>query len=1276
MGQGAYAYGGEPVKNTVEFTINGVSYTVQDEIPPETSLNVFIRDHAKLRGTKSMCHEGGCGVCIIAAEIRGETLAVNSCLVPVLICNGWKIKTIEGIGNKKMGYHRIQSALAGMNGSQCGYCSPGMVMNMYSLMEENKSLTMKKIENSFGSNICRCTGYRSILDAFKGLASDAEPQLSRHIQDIEEAYKFKTCPKSGKPCKGDCEDIESKNEIVELTKLEEIHMIMYDIQFHKVLTIEKLFNVFTNNPNATYVLNGGNTAHGVYRLERPQIYVDINDISDLHRVENDANGLILGGNVTLSVVKTTFKKLSKNNGFQHLQYMANHVDLIASVAVRNIGTIAGNLMIKHKHHEFPSDLFLMLETVGTEIHILESPGQKKSINFMQFLETDMNHKIIYSIMIPALKPEYVYRSYKIMPRAQNAHAHVNAGFLFKLDARQMILEKPNIIFGGIRHDFLHATETENFLNGKSLSDKSVFKQAMELLDSELKPDRVLPDYSPEFRKTLAQGLFYKFALDMMSNTVNEKYRSGGHMLKRDLSSGKHDYDTDKKLWPFNKPVPKMESIYQTSGEAEYVNDIPSQPNEVFCAFVSTEYANGKVVSVDAKDALEMNGVVAFLSAKDIPGKNLSISAASKEMLLDFDEVLFVEKDIQYAGQPIGVIVAKTHTLANEAVKKVKVRYADALKTKPILTLKDVIASMDNSRILPLVNVPAKRKGTDIVQVIKGEFECGNQYHFTMEPQSCVCIPTEDGIDVYPTSQFIDLTQTSIATCLGIPNNRININVRRLGGGYGAKISRNALVSCACAVVSYVLNRPARFIMSIESNMITMGKRIPARQEYEVGVDTEGVIQYLNSKTWHNSGCSYNEYSAPFVRLHIDSCYDASTWNLEGSDAKTNVPSNTFCRAPGSTEAIAMTENIMDHISHVLDKDPTEVRLNNMTAESKETLMKMIDQIKMSSDYDARVRSIRLYNNDNRWKKRGISLIPIKYPLELWGQFNALVSIYARDGTVSVVHGGIEMGQGIHTKVAQVAAHTLGIDLDMINVKPSNNMAAPNNSVTGGSLTSESCAHATLKACKELMDRLEPIRKELGNPTWQELVLAAHLKNVDLCAHYMLANDPQKGYPIYGVTVAEVEIDVLTGQHLIRRVDLLEDVGVSMNPEIDLGQVEGAYIMGVGYWTSEDLMFDPKTGLLANYRTWNYKPPGAKDIPIDFRVSFLRNAPNPIGVLRSKAVGEPPLCMSYGVLIALRDAINSARKDAGNTNKWFQLDGPITNEKILMHSLTTKDLMTF
>ncbi|KOC64413.1 Aldehyde oxidase 2 [Habropoda laboriosa] len=1247
-------------------------FSVKEDIPPNTSLNIFIREHAKLRGTKAMCHEGGCGACIVSVKVKGETMSVNSCLVPVLICNEWAIKTIEGIGNKKEGYHTLQAALAGKNGSQCGYCSPGMVMNMYSLMQ-GKQLTMKEIENSFGSNICRCTGYRPILDAFKSYASDAPKEMVKDIQDIEELFKIQICPKNGLPC----ENGRNGCHTLLQTTNNKINMELDGSEFHKVLSIEDLFAVFKNNPNASYVLHGGNTAHGVYRLKTPDMIIDINDIPDLRRISKEKDTLTIGSNISLTVAMETFQKYSQEPNFEYLQHFVKHIDLIASVPVRNMGSLGGNLMIKHMYPEFPSDLFLILETAGATLHIVEADGKKTNMTLLEFLDFDMKHKIIYSIVLPALSKEYEYRSYKIMPRAQNAHAHVNAGFLFKLDGAGKVLERPNIIIGGINKEFRHALNTEGFLVGKSIFDRNVVKEALQKLDAELNPDHVLPDYSPKFRKTLAQGLFFKFILSVKPEIIEPRARSGGSLLERELSSGKQEFNTDKNLWPLNQPLPKLEAIYQTSGEAQYTNDIPPMANEVFCAFVLTTVPNGKVKSIDASEALKMKGVIAFYSANDIPGKNLFIPAAAQEMMMNFDEVLFADQHIEYAGQPVGVIVATTQLLAINATQKVIVSYADAAPEKALLTIEDVIAKNDESRLLQSGSVVPETKGNNVKHVVKGEFRSGGQYHYTMETHTCVCVPIEDGIDVYAATQWVDLTQVAIAECLGVKNNSINIQVRRLGGGYGAKISRATHVACACALVCYKLNRPARFVMSIESNMMAIGKRYDTRQEYEVGVDDNGLIQYLESKHWGNSGCNFNEFHAPLVVEHMKSCYEFSTWSSKGFEVKTDLPSNTYCRAPGSTEAIAMVENIMEHIAKTVGRDPLEVRYANMKEVHKDVLQPMIEELCQNADYEMRKRAVNTFNNENRWKKRGIALVPLMYPLATWGQFHAHVAVYARDGTVSVTHGGIECGQGINTKVAQVAAHTLGIDLSLITVKPTNNLTAPNNSVTGGSIASETCAYATMMACKELMKKLEPIKAELKNPTWKDLVFTAHSKDVDLCSRYMFTTkDDIKSYPIYGATIAEIELDVLTGQHIVRRVDIVEDAGRSMNPELDLGQVEGAFVMGLGYWTSEDLIYDSKTGQLTNTRTWNYKPPGAKDIPVDFRVYFCRNGSNPFSVLRSKATGEPPLCMGYVILIAIRNALNSAREDAGDKNPWFKLDGPVTNERILLNSLTNKEQMVF
>ncbi|GBP91387.1 Xanthine dehydrogenase [Eumeta japonica] len=350
----------------------------------------------------------------------------------------------------------------------------------------------------------------------------------------------------------------------------------------------------------------------------------------------------------------------------------------------------------------------------------------------------------------------------------------------------------------------------------------------------------------------------------------------------------------------------------------------------------------------------------------------------------------------------------------------------------------------------------------------------------------------------------------------------------------------------------------------------------------------------------------------------------------------------------------MAEYIMERIAYNLGKDPLDVRLVNMAKEDN-PVPELIQRLKTDANYDSRMTEIIEFNKQNRWRKKAMKLLPMTYGLFYLGNYSVIINIYHSDGTVVVTHSGIEMGQGINTKTAQVCAHMLGVPLDKISVKPSNSFATPNAMVTGGSIGSESVAFATVKACQKIMKKLEPIREKLKNPTWEELIKEAYNDGVDLQDTYMAVPVKEiKPYDVYGVVILELELDVLTGNHEVLRVDLLEDTGRSLSPEIDVGQIEGAFIMGLGYWTYERLIYDEVTGELLTDRTWTYKPPGIKDIPRDMRIYFRRNTKNEFGVLQSKATGEPALCLAVVVTHALREAAQAARLDVGLPDQWVHI----------------------
>ncbi|XP_059485744.1 xanthine dehydrogenase-like [Neocloeon triangulifer] len=329
-----------PTALEVTFTLNGKQVTVGNEVVEGTSLNTYIRDVAKLKGTKFMCTEGGCGACVVAATIehpvtkQKQTLSINSCLVPVFACHGWDIRTVEGIGNKRDGYHPVQANLAQFNGTQCGFCSPGMVMNMYSLVADGKTPTMAEVENAFGGNLCRCTGYRSILDAFKALAKDATPMMKKQCADIEDMYKI--CSKTGLACSGSCKKDSNFEEIVPKS------VKIPAANWYKVTTLNDLFSVITSLGATVYQLSAGNTAEGVYRHYNRQFdaRIDVKDVPDLRTI-NTSGGFTVGANVTLTEAIAAFKTQAAITGYSYLTELANHLDVVANTSVRNNYKVPG-----------------------------------------------------------------------------------------------------------------------------------------------------------------------------------------------------------------------------------------------------------------------------------------------------------------------------------------------------------------------------------------------------------------------------------------------------------------------------------------------------------------------------------------------------------------------------------------------------------------------------------------------------------------------------------------------------------------------------------------------------------------------------------------------------------------------------------------------------------------------------------------------------------------------------------------------------------------------
>ncbi|XP_046360646.2 indole-3-acetaldehyde oxidase-like [Haliotis rufescens] len=1267
-----------PLKSSVTFTINGISYTVGNQYAAALSLNEFMRSQGVSYGTKVMCMEGGCGVCLVTTTLYDpitkavQTYTVNSCLMPLYTCDGMQVTTIEGLGNPWDGLHPLQDRLAQYNGAQCGFCSPGHVMNMYGMLKRTPNPTMQQVENAFDATICRCTGYRSILDAMKSFASDAPPSLPGGTIDIEELDK-KICSKTGKTCTGRCSsEGQTDPEHVPL------HIVLQGSQWYKPTTRQQLYALLGQHKGDKYRLVFGNSGSGVYKEIGPWMYdvlIDLRGIQEFYSISEDSSKVMFGPCISLTNMMEVFEKNSTNPGLSYFRDFASHVANIANTGVRNLGSWAGNLMLKNLHTEFPSDVFTMFETVGATLFIGSSDGTEKSYSLIDFLNLDMKGKVILSVTLPTFPSGDVYvKTFRVTPRHQNGHAYVTAGFRLQLNRNNnfTLKTKPSLVYGGINKTLVHASNTEAFLQGKHLGDPSVLKAAIASLSAELIPDTTAGLSSPAYRKNLAICLFYKCVLGMCGEKAGSRFQSGGTNLMRPVSSGTQTYDSRKDEYPLTQPMTKADATLMTSGRVQYVADIPPAPNEVAASFVISSVGNAEIDTVDTSAALSYPGVLKYISADDIGTNRNNFREPSAGGV----EELFCSGQVLYSGQPIGLIVAVDKPSADTAASMVKVTYKNV--QPPIITMEEAIQKNsifpNVAKELKVGDAAAAIAGSD--KQITGTIKMKQQYHFHLETQFCLGYPAEDGVGVHlhSATQWSDGVQQAVARLLNIKDSSVSVEVKRLGGSFGGRITRANMTACAAALATQIMKRPVRLAMNFHTNMKTVGKRIPYLANYTIGINNDGKLQGIQLTAHADCGISPNDNRFALFPRYMDNAYYCPAWDFKPVALKTNLPTNTPCRSPACVPSMFIMETMMDHAAKVLNMDPLTFRKLNLfnkgqTAVSGLVLKycnikEIVTQLETSADVKARKQLVAAFNQANRWKKKGIEVMPLRWNLNYTHvDYNVYLTVYHGDGSVALSLGGVDVGQGLNIKMMQICAFELGIPIDTIKIKPTTTLANSNSFTTGGSHTTEVNALGVVQCCQQLKTRIAPVKAKMVNPTWQQLVAQCYKQGVDLSARS--STNPTGDFCNYntcGAVCTEVEVDILTGENQITRVDILYDCGDSMNPDIDIGQAEGGFVMGLGYWMTEQMIFDPTTGTALTDGTWEYKPPMGKDIPIDFRIQFLKNAPNPLGVLGSKTVGEPPVCMASSALFAVKHAIEAARKDMSQ-DTFFPLDGPATVEMI-------------
>lgn len=840
------------------------------------------------------------------------------------------------------------------------------------------------------------------MTAVKTFAADENPI------DIEELCKLK--------CLNSPKDFETYSKSLEITQK--------DIKWSSPSNLDQLLDLIAENKSIKYRFLGGNTGSGVFKNDGPySLYIDFKNIPELFKIERKSEELVIGSGVSLSKMIEIFSQHQKFQDFEYLSIISNHLSKIANIAVRNSATWAGNLMLKHQHPDFPSDIFISFLTTDPILTIIDSDRKKFNSNLNDFLTLDMNGKIIYSISFKKLeKSKNFIRTYKIMPRHRNAHAYVNAGFRFEIDPQTSLIQNnPRIIFGGISSKFIHASKTEEFLSGKSIKDFQVLKESFKILFEEIEPDQNPVYSSTGYRKSLSVSLFYKFLLEIKEKNLSLKLKSAYESImdQRHVSTGQQKYPTNPDLFPITKNIPKLNAYSQASGEASYAYDLKPLAGQLYGAFIQSSLANCRIESIDSSEAAKAPGVVRILFSQDIPGQN---NFVPKTFFSLIPEKLFCDDYIDYAGQSLGLVVAETHEQAVQAAKMVKITYKDI--KKPILTISEAIET-SNFHPKPCPDFVLGNFDEELEKSafkVQGEFSMEGQYHFFMENHVSICSKNDEGYEIYSGTQWTEYVQSGVAQVLGIQDcSSINVKVKQLGGSFGGKVTRANLPATAAALACKILHRPVRVALNLDDCISLVGKRPPWLSRYKVGFNEKGKILALQVEYYADRGCTPNDALMSEGVENADNVYNIKNWRIVCNLVKTNLPANTTMRSVETVPTIGTIEYIMEHVAKELKMSPLQVRQENMYTKEDMTIHnrplnyfnvdRIIEDLRQSSEYDRRLNEVEKFNSENRWKKRGISIVPIKWAVaSLNAFFTATVSIYAFDGSVSVEHGGVEMGK--------------------------------------------------------------------------------------------------------------------------------------------------------------------------------------------------------------------------------------------------------------------------
>ncbi|WP_022706798.1 xanthine dehydrogenase molybdopterin binding subunit [Paracoccus zeaxanthinifaciens] len=737
-----------------------------------------------------------------------------------------------------------------------------------------------------------------------------------------------------------------------------------------------------------------------------------------------------------------------------------------------------------------------------------------------------------------------------------------------------------------------------------------------------------------------------------------------------------------------------------TGRAEYTDDL-NEPSGLAHAYLGlSECAHGRILSADYTDVLAHPDVLGVLTAADLPGVN-DVSPNGKD-----DDPILADGMVHFLGQPVFAVIARTRDAARRAARMARIEY------EALPHALDPIAARDAGMgyvtdPLTLKRGDAAAAMADAPHRIAGRFAIGGQDHFYLEGQIAMAVPGEDDdMVLHVSTQHPSEVQHMVAHALGVPNHSVVVNVRRMGGGFGGKETQMNLFACVAAIAARRWNCAVKIRPDRDDDMTATGKRHDFVVDYQVGFDDQGRIRAVDGDWYARCGFSA-DLSGPVTDralFHADNAYYYPNVRVSSHPMRTNTVSNTAFRGFGGPQGVIVAERMIEEIAYALRMDPLEVRKRNLYQNGQLTpyhqevtdqiLPRIFDELEASSDYHARRQAVLDWNAKGGVIRKGIALTPVKFGISFtatwFNQAGALIHVY-NDGSIHLNHGGTEMGQGLNTKVAQVVAEAFQCDISLIKITKTTTEKVPNTSATAASSGADLNGMAALDAAEQIKARLvefaashwgvapdrvafRPRAVQVGDELvpWADLIRAAYMARIQLSAagfyktpkiHWDRSTGQGRPffYYAYGAAVSEVSVDTLTGEYRIDRIDILHDVGRSLNPALDRGQVEGAFVQGAGWLTSEELWWDDK-GRLRTHAPSTYKVPLASDRPRIFDVRLAEWSVNPERtVKRSKAVGEPPFMLGISVF----EAINMAVASVCDYREPARIDAPATPERVLM-----------